>query len=286
MVTTEQVQNLIDHKATVHAQDGDKIGTVGQVFLDDETSTPNWVTVKTGLFGTSETFVPLDRATVQGDEVHVPYTKDMVKDAPRIDVDQHLSVEEEDELYRYYGLDSGAAYGTAGHDTTRTADYDTTRTADYDTTTGVAGTAGRDRDRDRTDLDRDASVVRSEEQVDIGTRRREAGKARLRKYTVTEHVTKTVPVTREEVRVEREPIRPGDTARGAFGDDEAEVTLHEDEVVVDKETRPVERVSLDKDTVTEDRQVTEEVRKERVDTDIDADRDRGLGRDRDRRDRI
>jgi len=282
MVSTEQVQNLIDRKATVYAQDGDKIGTVGQVFLDDETNTPNWVTVKTGLFGTSETFVPLDRATVQGDDVHVPYTKDKVKDAPRVDVDQHLSVEEEDELYRYYGLDSGAAYGTAGYDTTtaagttRTADYDTTRTADYDATTGVAGTRGAaDLDRDR-----DASVVRSEEQVDIGTRRREAGKARLRKYTVTEHVTKTVPVTREEVRVEREPITGGDTARSAFGDDEAEVTLHEDEVVVDKETVPVERVSLDKDTVTEDRQVTEEVRKERVDTDIDA--ERNLGPDRDR----
>ncbi|GAA4285832.1 PRC and DUF2382 domain-containing protein [Georgenia daeguensis] len=278
MVTTEQVQNLIDRKATVYAQDGDKIGTVGQVFLDDETNTPNWVTVKTGLFGTSETFVPLDRATVQGDDVHVPYTKDQVKDAPRIDVDQHLSVEEEDELYRYYGLETGSAYGTAGYDTTRTTDYDTTRTADYDATTGVAGTRGTaDLDRDR-----DASVVRSEEQVDIGTRRREAGKARLRKYTVTEHVTKTVPVTREEVRVEREPIRPGDTTAGAFGDDEAEVTLHEDEVVVDKETVPVERVSLDKDTVVEDRQVSEEVRKERVDADIDADRDL----DRDRRDRI
>jgi uncharacterized protein (TIGR02271 family) len=282
MVTTEQVQNLIDRKATVYAQDGDKIGTVGQVFLDDETNTPNWVTVKTGLFGTSETFVPLDRATVKGDDVHVPYTKDKVKDAPRIDVDQHLSVEEEDELYRYYGIESGAAYGTAGYDTTRAADYDTTRTAGHDTTTGV----GRDRDASVVDRDRDASVVRSEERVDVGTRRREAGKARLRKYTVTEHVTKTVPVTREEVRVEREPITGGHTGRGAFGDDEAEVTLHEDEVVVDKETVPVERVSLDKDTVTEDRQVTEEVRKEQVDTDIDRDRDLGVDRDRDRRDRI
>jgi uncharacterized protein (TIGR02271 family) len=274
MVTTEQVQHLIDRKATVHAQDGDKIGTVGQVFLDDATSTPNWVTVKTGLFGTSETFVPLDRATVRGDEVHVPYTKDQVKDAPRIDVDQHLSVEEEDELYRYYGLESGAGYGTTG-----TAGYDTTA-GTTGTTAGVtgtsAGTAGYDTTRDAADVDRDrdASVVRSEERVDVGTRRREAGKARLRKYTVTEHVTKTVPVTHEEVRVEREPITGGDTTGRAFGDDEAEVTLHEDEVVVDKETVPVERVSLDKDTVTEDREVTEEVRKERVDTDIDADRDR------------
>ena len=256
MVTTEQVQNLIDRKATVHAQDGAKIGTVGQVFLDDETSTPNWVTVKTGLFGTSETFVPLDRATVRGDEVHVPYTKDVVKDAPRVDVDQHLSVEEEDELYRYYGLESGAGYGR-------------TDTAGYDTTAGLDTTGAADVARDR-----DASVVRSEERVDVGTRRRETGKARLRKYTVTEHVTKTVPVTHEEVRVEREPISGGDTTGSAFDDDETEVTLHEDEVVVDKETVPVERVSLDKDTVTEDREVTEEVRKERVDTDIDAGRDR------------
>ncbi|MPV38301.1 DUF2382 domain-containing protein [Georgenia subflava] len=267
MITNEQAQHFIDSKATVYAQDGDKIGSVVQVYLDDATGTPNWVTVKTGLFGSSESFVPVDRATVQGEDIHVPYSKDMVKDAPRVEADHHLSVAEEDELYSYYGLETG----TGGYDTTGIADTGTAGTAGTgygtDTTAGVGAGVGA------TDTDRDASVVRSEEKVDVGTRRRETGKARLRKFTVTENVTKTVPVTREEVRIEREPITDADTTTGAFGDDEAEVTLHEDEVVTEKETVPVERVSLDKDTVTEDRQVTEEVRKEQVDTDIDRDRD-------------
>ncbi|WP_127129961.1 DUF2382 domain-containing protein [Georgenia sp. SYP-B2076] len=258
MITTEQIQNLIDSKATVVSNDGDKIGTVGQVFVDDVTGEPTWVTAKTGLFGTSESFVPLSAATVEGDTVRVPYDKSMVKDAPRIDTDQHLSEAEEDELYRYYHLDD------SGYSRT-----------DVDTTTTMSGTAGTSglRDRDRLDTDRgdDASVVLSEEQVNVGTRRREAGRARLRKYVITENVTKTVPVTREEVRIEREPITDGDRHSTTIGDDEAEVTLHEDEVVVDKDTVPVEKVRLNKDTVTEQREVTEQVRKEEVDTDTDRD---------------
>ena len=100
-------------------------------------------------------------------------------------------------------------------------------------------------------------MTRSEEELRVGTRQREAGRARLRKYVVTEMVTKTVPVSHEEVRIEREPITDanrGDALDGpAISEEEHEVVLHEDEVVVDKQTVAKERVRLGTETVTEER---------------------------------
>ena len=90
---TDQVQNLYD--ATVYDQDGDKIGGVAQVYLDDHSGQPSWATVKTGWFGTKETFVPLDDARIEGDRIDVPYTKEFVKDAPNIDAELHLDGTEE-----------------------------------------------------------------------------------------------------------------------------------------------------------------------------------------------
>ncbi|MCM3660914.1 PRC and DUF2382 domain-containing protein [Georgenia satyanarayanai] len=254
MITEQQATSIIENKVTVVGTDGDKIGNVGTLYFDDETGRPDWVTVKTGLFGSSETFVPLEGASLSGDTLTVRHTKEAVKDAPRMDADQHLDLDQEAELYRYYGLDYGAGTGTTG-------------------TTGTAGTTGTSGTTDRDSHVADDTLVRSEERVDVGTRRREAGKVRLRKYVVTENVTKTVPVTREEVRVEREPITGADRGRGGaeIGEDVAEVTLHEDEVVTDKETVPVEKVRLDTDTVSEDAQVTEEVRKEQIATETDRD---------------
>jgi uncharacterized protein (TIGR02271 family) len=116
----------------------------------------------------------------------------------------------------------------------------------------------------------------SEERVNVGTRSTEAGRARLRKYVVTENVTQTVPVSREEVRIEREPITDaniGDATSGpAISEEEHEVVLHEEQPVVEKEAVPVERVRLDTETVTDEATVTEEVQKEKLDTDIDETR--------------
>ena len=83
---------------------GDKIGKVEEIYLDDETRQPEWLLVNTGLFGTKSTFVPMQGATPEADAVRVEFDKATVKDAPNIDVDAHLSREEQDELYRYYGL--------------------------------------------------------------------------------------------------------------------------------------------------------------------------------------
>jgi uncharacterized protein (TIGR02271 family) len=253
---------------------GEKIGTATQVYADDQTGQPEWVTVRTGLFGLKETFIPLADATVSGDELTVPYTKAFVKEAPNVDEDGHLSPDQERELYAYYSR----------------TDYDsTTGRGNYDTsTTGVAagrlsgegesatrgeraqGTEGYDTSGPTTD---EAMTV-SEERLNVGTERREAGWARLRKYVVTENVTQTVPVQREEVRVEREPITDANRDEALSGpgisEEEHEVVLHEERPVVDKETVPVERVRLDTETVTDQETVGGEVRKERVDVEGDT----------------
>jgi len=262
-LTTEQLGSV--GNGNVIDTDGDKIGSVGQIYLDDQTGEPNWVTVKTGLFGTSESFVPLSGASISGSDIVVTYDKATVKDAPRVDADGHLGPEEEDSLYRYYRLDSVGDRG---------ADHD--RGADYDAGADRRATVGHDTSGPTTD----DAMTRSEEQLNVGTQTREAGRARLRKYVVTENVTQTVPVSREEVRVEREPITEANRDQAlsgpAISDEEHEVVLHEERPVVQKETVPVERVRLDTDTVTEEVTVSEEVRKEQIETDIDT--DKRLGR--------
>lgn len=230
MFDVRQLQDLIENGGTVLDQDGNKIGKLSQLYLDDQTGTPEWVTVSSGLLGGSESFVPLQGAVVTDRQVKVPYTKATVKDAPQEKADSHLSWQDEDELYRYYGLE----YAEPGP--------------------AVAST--------------DEAMTRSEEQVRVGTERQETGKARLRKYVVTEEVQTTVPVRHEEVRVEREPITEqnrGEAMSGpAFTEQEHEVTLHAEEPVVEKEEKPVERVRLETEEVRDEAEINEEVRKEQI----------------------
>jgi uncharacterized protein (TIGR02271 family) len=274
MLSTDQAQQLLGGGGNVVDNDGDKIGSIGQIFLDDQSGRPEWVTVKTGLFGGGESFVPLRESEVVGNDVRVPYDKDKVKDAPRIsDSDGHLSEEEEGTLYRYYGM--GADYDSyATTDTTDTTDTTTAGHVDTDRSAG----AGHDTSGPNTDT----AMTRSEEQVRVGTETRETGRARLRKYVVTENVTQTVPVSREEVRLEREPITDANRDQALSGGDiteeEHEVVLSEERPVVQKETVPVERVRVDKDTVTEQQQVDETVRKEEIEFDDSTTGTRGTDR--------
>ena len=271
MLTQNDIQQLTG--ATVYDNDGDKIGSVGQVYLDTDTGAPEWVSVKTGLFGTKESFVPLNSATLSGDRVEVPFDKAKVKDAPQVEADGALSPAEEDELYSYYGLASTG--GQLSGDS-----YDTT--TDYDTTTTTTGTA-TDRDfldngHDTSGPSTDDAMTRSEERLVAGTRREQVGKARLRKYVVTEQEQVTVPVTREEVRVEREPITDANVGKAmdgpAISEEEHEVTLHAERPVVETEAVPVERVRLNKEAVTEQETVSGEVRKEQIEFDGADSRDR------------
>ncbi len=151
---------------------GDKIGKIDAIYVDEQTNKPEWLGVATGLFGTHVSFVPLASATTKGDSVSVPYPKDQVKDAPRVDPEEALSEQDEAALYRHYGLEYSEA-------------------------------------RSRTGLpegSKDDAMTRSEEQLRVGKRTEPAGRVRLRKWVETEQVTQTVPVSREKARIEREPI--------------------------------------------------------------------------------
>src|SRR3954464_4649975 len=125
MIGTDTISRVIGKD--VYDQSGDKIGSASEVYLDDESGQPEWVTVRTGLFGTKETFVPIRDANLTDDGVRVPVSKAKVKDAPRIDTDGHLSPEEEQQLYRYYGLGSGNG-GRAGMNTGMNTGMETSRT--------------------------------------------------------------------------------------------------------------------------------------------------------------
>ncbi|MCC3300565.1 YsnF/AvaK domain-containing protein [Arthrobacter sp. zg-Y895] len=296
MITNQQVEGLMSGSGNVVGSNGDRIGAVGTFYLDDQTDEPAWVTVNTGLFGTSETFIPLSEATVEGADVLVPYSKEEVKNAPHIESDGSISPDEEVTLYRYYGFsyDDGSSESVSETDTiTETRDSGMrgsdmssgTSTVSGSQTSGTSsssssssGTSGLSSSSSGSGSG-DDSMTRSEERLNVGTENRAVGKARLRKYIVTETVTKQVPVSHEEVRIEREPItdaNAGDALSGAeLTEDEHEVTLHAEEAVVSKHTEPVERVRLDTETVTDTESVSEEVRKEQIDTDVNDSSSRG-----------
>ena len=242
-IPTDQLKGIAGSGGNVVSSDGDKIGSIGQIYLDDNTGEPEWVTVKTGLFGTSESFVPLDDATLSGGDLVVKYDKATVKDAPRVDADGSITPEEEDTLYSYYGgVDAGytsdsayAARGTADSDFAagNTADSDYVAAGTTDTDDRARGTKGYDVSGPETD---DAMTL-PEERVAAGTQTREAGGARLRKYVVTENVTQTTPVQREDARLGRKPItdenQPAAESGPEISDEEHEVVLHEKRPVVE-----------------------------------------------------
>jgi uncharacterized protein (TIGR02271 family) len=243
---------------TVHGPDGDKIGKVEDVYLDRSSGEPEWIAVTTGLFGTNVSFAPIEGATQAEDGVRLQFDKATVKDAPNVEADGELSEDEERRLYEHYGR----GYDWSGEDRTTDMDpaligHDTRGTTDRDT-------VGHDTSGPTTD----EAMTRSEEELRVGTESRERGRARLRKVVVTENVTKTVPVTREEVRVEREPITDANAGQAhdgpAISEEEHEVVLHEERPVVSKEAVPKERVRLSTDTVTEEETVSDEVRKEEI----------------------
>ena len=228
--------------------DGEKLGKVAQIWVDDESGQPEWASLKTGMFGSNETFVPLAGAQPSGDSLRIAHTKAKVSDAPRIDEDGHLEPADEQRLYSYYG---GGEQMTA--------------TAPPAEAQGVA--------RDTSGPTTDNAMTRSEEELEVGKVAQEAGRVKLRKHVVTEQQQVTVPVQREEVRVEREPITAENVDAAMDGPDlseeEAEMVLTEEEVVVNKQVVPKERVRLDKDVITEEQTVSEDVRKERIDVDDD-----------------
>lgn len=166
MITAEEVRHWIGRD--LYGAGDEKIGEISDIYLDNATDAPEWLGVTRGLFGTKVSFVPIAGASETEDHVVVPYTKDDVKDAPKVDADGALSEEQERRLYEHYALEWGTYpdASTAGHDT--------------------------------SGPNTDTAMTRSEEEMAVGTRRRETGRARLRKYIVTEEVEQRVPVSRED----------------------------------------------------------------------------------------
>jgi uncharacterized protein (TIGR02271 family) len=257
-ITSEHWSSL--HDRTVYDRDGDRVGTVGQVWAGASGVEAEWISVRTGLFGLRDTLIPLASAEWRDGELYVPYDKSTIKGAPRIETedDEPLDAEGVRRLYEYYA-GTGVAVGRH-HDAGRNS------AADRNSDPGRNDYADRD-----PGAGRDA-MTRSEERLDVGTERHAAGTARLRKYVVTENVRTTVPVQREKVRLEREPITDANLDAAYDGPDigeaEHEVTLHAERPVVRTDTVPVERVRLGTETVEEQETVSGQVRKERIESDL------------------
>jgi len=230
----------------VYSSDGEKIGKVEEVFVDVQTGIPEWIGIGTGFFGTKRVFVPAKGASMDADAFTVPYPKDQVKDSPDIDSDE-ISQETERDLYAYYGL---------GYSESR-SDTGLPEGSPRDT----AGSKGATEE-----------VVRSEEELKVGKRPVEAGRARLRKWVETEQVEEDVELRRETAHVTREAIN--EPVSGVeIGEDEVEISLHKEEAVVQKETVAKERVGLEKDVETDTETVSEELRKERVEVEGEVEGD-------------
>lgn len=268
MANNRQIRELLD--ATAYDQDGDKLGKINEVYINDNSGQPDFIEVNHGLFGMGSSLVPLRGHSLEGEELRLAFQKDRIKDAPNVDADAHLSTDEQTELYRHYGLES----------TENRTNYETDVRRDGVAGAGVAGAAhdGREtvvdreaavnRDETRTGVN-DGEMIRSEERLNVDKQRDEAGEVRLRKYVVHDTETVEVPVEREEVRVDRTPITEGEAAdlrNQQVGEEEASVTLHEERVTVNKETVPVEKVNLNKETVRDTETVSEDVAKERIET--------------------
>jgi uncharacterized protein (TIGR02271 family) len=228
--------------ANVYDVAGERIGSVEEIFYDDETSRPEWIGVGTGFLGTRRILVPVAGARASGDGITVPYAKDTVNDAPDVDGDR-ISEDVEVQLYTYY------------------------RTSWTDRWSGDRAVA----DDGRATAPRDGrsdSMTRSEEQLRVGKETIDAGRVRLRKWVETEPVQADVELERETAHVRRERIDEPTTA-AAIGEQEIDVVLHEERPVVAKETVARERIRLDRGLEVETTTVRDDVRREHVDVEGD-----------------
>ncbi|MGH9271697.1 MAG: DUF2382 domain-containing protein [Ilumatobacteraceae bacterium] len=253
-MTSSPVTDLVDRTAV--DVDGDKVGNIFDVYVDNETNQPEWLAVNTGMFGTKVSFVPIAGASLVGDDVQIAFSKEQVKGAPKADADGELTPDEEDALYQHYGRQPAARPSTPP----------------------PARQQSGDTGHDTSGPETDDAITRSEEELDVNTTTRQAGTARIRKWIETEDVHMVVPIRREKAKLVTEPItdanRGAAMAGGDLTSEEHEVTLSEEVVDVDKRVVPKERVRLETETETEDVAVDEQIRKERIAMDNETTPDR------------
>ena len=271
--------------ATAYDKAGEKLGSVKEVFVDEQSGQPTFVEVNHGLFGMSSSLVPLRGHDFTGEELKLAFSKDRIENAPDFDSDKPLTPEVQADIFKHYNLENAQDVTTYRDERDERAGAAGAGVAGAGVAGAGAGAHAKDETAatDRIDTDRatatgngvsnnEGEVIRSEERLDVNKERVATGEARLRKYVVTDTETVEVPVEREEVRVERTPISEADAANytGTIGDngaEEASVTLHEERVNVEKKTVPVEKVNLSKETIKDTETHTEDLRKEQIDTD-------------------
>ncbi|HUD11497.1 MAG TPA: PRC and DUF2382 domain-containing protein [Candidatus Saccharimonadia bacterium] len=215
---------------TLFDQQGEKIGKVNALYLDEDSTEPKWATISSGLFGAQHHLMPLEGVSENEDGLVTSHSKETIMNAPHIDVDEHLDEAEAGRLRSHYSMNDGDE-------------------SERQDTGGVS---------------RDHAMTRSEEELRVGTERHEVGRVRLRKYIVTENQQFDVPVEREVLRVERQPMNGQSDTAAEIHEDEQEVVLHSERPVVNKEVVSKERVRMVRDTVQEQQPVFGEVRKEVV----------------------
>ncbi|KWZ74975.1 MAG: YsnF/AvaK domain-containing protein [Winkia neuii] len=287
-MTTHSIEELA--AATAFDSNGDKLGDVKQVFTNDATGQPDFIEVAHGLFGLGSSLVPLRGHRLDDEGLHLAFAKDRIKDAPDLAEAGHLTPEDQDALYRHYGVDQ-----LKDDDTTRYGKQEAGEGQRREAAAGAPVAAGapaarhtedheaagrhraeetkRDaRPQDKKDIADDGEIIRSEEQLNVAKERVATGQAQLRKNVVTETETVEVPVEREEVRLVRTPINEDEAKKLGnqdISEGEASVTLHEDRVNVSKESVPVEKISLGKETVKDTKTVSEDLKKEQIETNFD-----------------
>lgn len=233
---------------------GQKLGTVDGVWVDDATNELEFIGVKTGFLMGKTHVIPTADARIERGTVTVPYPENQIKGAPSFGPDQEFTPEDEDGIYRYYGLNRSTAPSPSGlpTDASTAASTDVGATGDMPTPpTHVEMTLG-------------------EEDLVVGKRQVEAGRVRLRKVVRTEHQEVPVELRRENVSVERVPVSPQADDGSAFQAREIDVPVMHEEAVVCKEGHATEQVRLNKTATAESRTVGGDVRREDVEIDQGA----------------
>jgi len=253
-------------------RDGVKAGSIIDLYIDEQTGQPTWGLVRTGLLGSRQTLVPLGQATVPlavivsgAGSVQVPFESAAILDAPSVAVGEEISEATAIALRRYYGLGDPPAPAEGDHGPSDTESLDAGAAAPAAKTTAAMTSAS---------TEPSGTMIRSEEELRVRLQRR-ARRVRVQRYVVTDYVTTTIPVRREELRlVEALGDEASRTAPPALpGGASWEMVLHQEEPVVSKQVVARERVRLSVQTITEHRRISGEVRKERIEVDDSSRRD-------------
>lgn len=216
------------------------IGTVADVYLGRGTGEPEFVLVDTDAGG-AQAIVPLTDAELRGGTLYVNVDAAQVAAAPAVEPDPELTPDREAQLYAFYGHRPPPLPPDAAATTELPPQQAET-----------------------------AEITRSEEQLFVGTESHVRERVRVRKRVVTEEVTVTIPLRREELVIERETLEPGAVDAPAEAqpvEAEFDFVLLAEQPVIEKRVVPVEQVRISKNVVVEEEIVSDEVRKERIDVD-------------------